>query len=252
MKLFLASANAEELAAQAAVTPAPEVVEQVVEEAVEADPTWFQKAFGDFAEISWITWLAVGAFLLLFVILMVIAKRGKKWSAHMLAMGALTIAMSFLLSYIKLWDMPMGGSVTLCSMLPVMLFAYAYGLPHGLLVGLGYGMLQLLQTQPAVADLAATILDYPIAFALLALAALGRKLPKKIGLYAGVVIGGLGRFLASYLSGVIFYGIYAPYNPLLYSFVYNISYLGLEIVLCLVLVSIPNVHNAIKTIYKVK
>ena len=62
-----------------------------------------------------------------------------------LVYGALCIALSFALSYVKLFSMPMGGSITLCSMLPLMLYAYRFGTPAGLLAGLAYGLLQLIQ-----------------------------------------------------------------------------------------------------------
>ena len=62
-----------------------------------------------------------------------------------LVYGALCIALSFALSYVKLFSMPMGGSVTLCSMLPLMFYSYRFGLSKGLLAGLAYGLLQLIQ-----------------------------------------------------------------------------------------------------------
>lgn len=223
-------------------------------EAIQAapKPSWFETVFGKLGELTPVTWIAVGALIALAIILLVIARKGKKWTPQMLAMGALSIALSFLLSYIKLFSMPLGGSVTLCSMLPIMLFAYAYGLPHGLLAGLGYGLLQLIQKQPAVADLIGTLLDYPIAFALLALAALGHKFPNKIALHAGILLGGIGRLIGSYLSGVTVYAKYAPYTPALYSLVYNGTYIGIEILMCLVIVSIPTVRSAINRVYKSK
>ena len=208
--------------------------------------------FGKFGKISLVTWIAVGALIALAVILLIVSRGKGKWTTRLLAEGALTAALSFLLSYIKVFSMPLGGSVTLCSMLPVLLFAYAHGLPRGMLVGLGYGLLQLLQTQPKASEIFGTLLDYPIAFSLLALSAAARKLPRKYGVYVGILVGGLGRFAASYLSGVVFYGIWAPYNPLLYSFVYNISYIGPEIVFCAAVMLIPSVRRATERVYAVR
>ncbi len=210
---------------------------------------FFEEVFGEIRELSLITWIAVGALVALAVILLVIAKGREKWTTRLLAEGALTAALSFLLSYIKVFSMPLGGSVTLCSMLPILLFAYAHGLTRGMLVGLGYGLLQLLQTQPKASEIFGTLLDYPIAFALLALSALARRLPDRYGVYVGILIGGFGRLAASYLSGVVFYGIWAPYNPLLYSFVYNISYIGPELALCLIVALIPTVRRALGRVY---
>lgn len=210
------------------------------------------EVFGKLGKISMVTWIAVGALVALGIILLIISKGKQKWTTRLLAEGALTAALSFLLSYIKVFSMPLGGSITLCSMLPILMFAYAHGLPRGMLVGLGYGLLQLLQTQPKASEIFGTLLDYPIAFALLALSALARKLPKSYSIFAGILIGGLGRLTASYLSGVVFYGIWAPYNPLLYSFVYNISYIGPEIALCALVVLIPSVRRALERVYAVR
>ncbi len=207
----------------------------------------------ELGELSLVTWIAILVLALVACGLLVLAKGRKRWTPVMLAQGALTIALSFLLSYVKLFPMPMGGSVTLCSMLPILLFAYHYGLPSGLLTGVACGLLQILQKSPPVPELLSMALDYPIAFGLLSLAALARKLPMKKGqLYAGIALGCLGRFAASYLSGVVFYGIYAPYNPLLYSFVYNISYVGAEMVVCMAVVSIPAVRGLTERLYKLK
>ena len=61
------------------------------------------------------------------------------------ALAGICVALSFALSYIKLFSMPQGGSITLASMLPVMLFAYVYGTKKGVFVGLIYGMMQAMQ-----------------------------------------------------------------------------------------------------------
>ena len=61
------------------------------------------------------------------------AKKG--WTPAQMVTGAMCIAISFVLSYIRLVHMPQGGSITPASMLPIMLFAYLYGTPKGLVVG---------------------------------------------------------------------------------------------------------------------
>ena len=93
---------------------------------------------------------------------------------------------------------------------------------------------------------------FPIAFALLALAALGKKFPPKLSLHAGIILGGIGRLVGSYLSGVTVYAIYAPYTPALYSLVYNGAYIGAELLICLVVVSVPSVRKAIQQVYTAK
>ena len=74
-----------------------------------------------------------------------VEKKGKKLTTRMLVQGALCIALAFVLSYIKLFSMPMGGSVTLFSMLPIFVFAWMYGPAAGLLAGFAYSLLQVVQ-----------------------------------------------------------------------------------------------------------
>jgi thiamine transporter len=82
------------------------------------------------------------------------------------------------------------------------------------------------------------LLDYPIAFGLMGLAGAFRKMKNvKTGLALGMVMGCFGRFAASFASGVVFYGAYAPegWNPVWYSLVYNGTYMGAECIICAVL-----------------
>ena len=151
------------------------------------------------------------------------------------------VALSFCLSYIKLWDMPTGGSVTLVSLLPVMLFAFIYGTKKGLLVGLLYGTLQAIQ-DPWLIHPAQFLLDYPIAFSMICFAGLFtdlklfENLPQlRFGLSA--LVAGAMRFVCHVLSGVFAFGAYAndagATNHLTYSLVYN-AYVFIDIALVIV------------------
>ena len=124
-----------------------------------------------------------------------------------MAVGAMCMALSSVLSLIKLWPMPMGGSVTPASMLPLLLFAYCYGVGPGMVLGALYGVMQFLLDGMAWAALGAipNLLDYPIAFGLLGLAGCFRG--SKAKMTAGFVLGCFGRFMASFLSGFIFYDL---------------------------------------------
>ena len=86
----------------------------------------------EFAEISLTTWAILAALVILGVVLYIMTRDQKKWSTRMLANASLCIALAFILSYVKLYEMPQGGSVTLASMLPIFMFAYAYGVGPGL------------------------------------------------------------------------------------------------------------------------
>jgi thiamine transporter len=76
------------------------------------------------------------------------------------------------------------------------------------------------------------LLDYPVAFGMLGAAGFFQRSP-----VIGIVIGGLGRFLAHFASGVVFFASYAPegVSPAVYSAVYNGSYMLPETVISVVL-----------------
>ena len=105
----------------------------------------WERMFKKLGELTPASWIAIGALVALGAVLLVVSGKRDKWSPAMLAFAALSIALSFLLSNIRLYRMPQGGSVTPASMLPLMLFAYAFGVAPGLLAGLAYGLLQLVQ-----------------------------------------------------------------------------------------------------------
>ena len=164
-----------------------------------------------------------------------------------LVYSALGIALALVTSYIKLWEMPMGGSVTLLSMLFVCLIGYWFGLKYGLITGIAFGLLQFI-IDPYMLSIPQVILDYPFAFGALGLS--GLFCNKKFGLQIGYVLGVVGRFVCSTLSGVIFFADYAPdgMNPWVYSIAYQGSYLGVEMVLTLIIISIPPVANALSLV----
>ena len=157
-------------------------------------------------------------------------KDRKGFDTRCIAFAGITIALSFTLSYVKLWRMPQGGSVTLVSMLPIMLFSYVYGAKKGVLIGLIYGILQSLQ-DPYIVHPAQFLLDYPIAYAVTGLAGcltytnIFKKLPQ-LKFTIGALIGAALRFIAHVLSGVFAFGAYAKdagaASALAYSLTYNL------------------------------
>ena len=209
------------------------------EEAVaETQPSWFENAFGDFAEFPVGGWILVAVLLVGGLVVYRQFKSESKtvWSTKMLALGAVCMALSNVLSMIKLFDMPQGGSITPASMLPLMLFAYVYGVGPGMTVGAVYGVMQFI-IEPYFLSVPQMLLDYPIAFAMVGLAGLFSKSENRaLGLTAGVVLGSLGRFVAAVLSGVVFFAEYAgDQNPWVYSIGYNGAYMLPECIICVVL-----------------
>ena len=209
------------------------------EEAVaEVQPSWFENAFGDFAEFPVGGWILVAVLLVGGLVVYRQFKSESKtvWSTKMLALGAVCMALSNVLSMIKLFDMPQGGSITPASMLPLMLFAYVYGVGPGMTVGAVYGVMQFM-IEPYFLSVPQMLLDYPIAFAMVGLAGLFSKNENRaLGLSLGVVLGSLGRFVAAVLSGVVFFAEYAgDQNPWVYSIGYNGAYMLPECIICVVL-----------------
>ena len=197
--------------------------------AASAEPTWFQTAFEKFGETPGTVWVAVAVLVALAVILFAINKSARKWTAKMVAYGALSIALSFVLSCIRLYRMPQGGSVTPGSMLPIMLFSAAFGVGPGLLTGLAYGVLQYLQGG-WFANVWQFALDYLLAFAALGLTGIAKHLPEKWGLYPAMILAALCRALSATLAGIMFWDT-APVASL----IYNGTYLIPDTLICIVL-----------------
>ena len=139
--------------------------------------------------------------------------------------GALMVALAFGLHFIKVFQAPYGGSVTLGGMVPLILFAFRHGTGAGVTAGAAYGLLDLV-VNPYVVHPAQLILDYPLAYGLVGLAGLFRK-----NVVAGAFVGIFGRFVASFASGVIFFGAYAKGNVYAYSALYNAGYLVPEFII---------------------
>lgn len=199
--------------------------------------------FAKFAEIPVGTWIALGLIVAFGVVLMCFTTK-VKWNAKMLAYAALCIAISFVLSYIRLLKMPQGGSITPASMLPIMMFAYAFGFGPGLICSMAYGVLQMFQDMYIVGWVQAT-LDYVLAFGSLALVALFRNWKSPFNFSVGVVVAGIARVFFHVLSGVVYFAEYAPegMDPLVYSLVYNLSSAGVDALICAVIGFIPGVRK---------
>ena len=202
---------------------------EVVEEAAKTKPTWLQASVEKFSETPATVWIAILVVAALAAVLLSVSRTSRKWNARMIAFGALAIALSFVLSCVRLFRMPQGGSVTPGSMLPLMLFSAAYGVGPGLLAGLVYGVLQYLQGGWFL-NVWQFALDYLLAFAALGLAGLSRRWKQKWGLYAAMALAALCRALSATLAGIAFWET-APWASL----VYNGTYLIPDTLICMVL-----------------
>ena len=187
---------------------------------------------------------------LLAAAMLFIHKNTKKLSARQLVFCAAAIALGTVLSNIKLFRFPTGGSITLLSMLIVTLPGYWFGLGAGLMTGVAYGVLQLL-IDPYVLFPAQLIVDYLLAFGALGLS--GLFYSKKHGLAKGYVTGILGRYLFAVISGWIFFGTYAweGWNPFFYSLVYNGIYIFSEAAVTIIIIMLPPVRDAMTRVKKI-
>ena len=204
---------------------------------------WFNDAFSKFGKVSGVTWIALGVVVALGLVVLAVSLSKKKWTAKMIAFGALAIALSFVLSCVRLYRMPTGGSVTPGSMLPLMLFSVSFGVGPGLVAGLAYGLLQYLQGGWWL-NVWQFLLDYLLAFAALGLAGIAHN-KKDNWLYISIPVAALGRAVCAILAGLMWVadtpveeltiGTMQFSSPLLYSIVYNGAYLVPDTLICLLL-----------------
>ncbi len=161
----------------------------------------------------------------------------KKLNVRMMMEAGLMMALALILDNIRIFTMPQGGSVTLGSMIPIIFFAFRWGAKSGILVGLMFGVLQVLLGGKMLHPLS-LLLDYVIAWGALGVAGLFSG--SLTSVMIGTIVGISGRFLCSFLSGVTIWAEYAPegMNVALYSLIYNGSYMGVEAIISLVVIFI--------------
>lgn len=172
-----------------------------------------------------------------------------KLTTKQLTYSAVALALAMVCSMIKFANLPMGGSVTLCSMLFIVLIGYWFGPYVGLTTAFAYGLLQFV-VEPIFYTLPQMLIDYPLAFGALGLA--GFFAGKKHGLQLGYLVGVIGRYIFAVISGVVFFGAYAPEGTpaIVYSLGYNATYIVPEAVITLIIISIPAVSKALAQVKK--
>ena len=158
---------------------------------------------------------------------------------RMLTEGALMVAAAQILSMIKLWEMPWGGSVVL-AMVPMVLYAVRWGLGEGLMAGFVFGILQFVLDGGFAIGWQSIIGDYLLAFAVLGLA--GVMKGKNTGVFWGTLIACGARFLVHWVVGATVWAAYMPEtflgmgmsNPWVYSALYNVLFMAPNTVITLV------------------
>ena len=191
--------------------------------------------------------------------LALVGDKSASFDTKALSYGAVCVALSFALSYVKFFSMPQGGSVTFASLLPLALYSYMFGTRRGLIVGVVYGLLQFVQS-PQFYQPVQVLIDYPIAFGAIGVAGIAKKLKFLKGnaiaeFCVGTTIAVLLRYFAHTLSGYFVFYSWAPiddgYTAFTWTLVYNLYVLvDLAIVLamgCFALSS-KNLRNLVKTV----
>ena len=177
---------------------------------------------------------------------------------------AILLALSVVLSFIQIYKLPWGGSVTLFSMLPLCLISFRHGIKWGLGTAFCYSWFQILQGGvfgwglTPIMLVGSLALDYVLAFTVIGLAGALRRYRFK-GMIAGVVLVSVLRFLSHFLSGVILWANLEQFvafgqtwsnRPVLYSLVYNGSYmlpeLALTVIGAVVLFQVPQIARLIE------
>ncbi len=161
------------------------------------------------------------------------------FSTRILAEIIIFVAMAGALALVShfFFELPQGGTINL-GMLPIFWLALRRGPKIGIFAGAVLGVVDL-AIEPFVINPAQFILDYPLAFACLGLAGFFRK-ATAAGPVVGVVVGGTGRFISHFVSGVVYFASYAPphVSPVVYSLAYNGSYMIPSTIICAIVIGI--------------
>ena len=170
----------------------------------------------------------------LILIILLLRIKKVKFSTKLIAQIGLAVALTTVLSLFKIYKLPQGGSVTIGSMLPIIIMALFYGPEVGFLTGFLYSIISLI-IDPQMYYPVQVLFDYPLAFMALGLAGYFKN-----NKYLGTVIAILVRFIFHYISGVVFFAEYAPagQSVYIYSLLYNGSFLGVDAIICLVILTV--------------
>lgn len=179
-------------------------------------------------------------------------EKKRRISTKQTVFAAAALALAFLLSYVKLFSLPFGGSVTLCSMLFVTLIGYWYGPAVGIMSALAYSLLQLFQDGGAwMLSPLQVMFDYIFAFAALGFSGFFAK--SKNGLIKGYLFAVFCRALFNTLGGYFFWMDSMPEEfpqsiAFLYPVVYNYGFVIVEAIITVVILLIPATKSAFKRV----
>ena len=191
--------------------------------------------------------ISVAVLVILFAGVLLSGKK-QKTSTKTMVVSALLVGLSIVLTRITIYSLPQGGSVSLFGMLPIVICAYFFGTRRAVMCGMCVGMIDLI-FKPYVIHPIQLLLDYPLAFGAIGFAGL-IFMARKDGLIPAYLFGVLCRYICAVISGVVFFGAYAPegFSALTWSLWYNVLYLAIEAAGTVVLLLIPSVRYSLKRI----
>jgi thiamine transporter len=169
-------------------------------------------------------------------------ENGHFFSTKILAEIIVLVSLAGALSLIShsFFRLPQGGSINL-GMIPIFWLAIRRGWIIGIFAGAVFGVVDM-TIEPFIVNPIQFILDYPLAFAVLGVAGLFRK-----HAVVGVALGGFGRFVCHFVSGIVYFADYAPegMSPIVYSAIYNGTYLIPSIIICAIIIGILQKSKAL-------
>ena len=192
--------------------------------------------------VKWIS--VVGVLLVLGVIALIgFLQNGKRFDSKKIAFAGICVSMSFTLAVIKVSPVQYGGSITLASFVPILIYAYVYGPLDGVLVGFIHGLLNFIE-DPYILTPATFIFDYLLAFMSVGVMGFFGKIQRKEKGCLPIVLGCVAvfslRFISHLFSGMIFFTQNAVWvslpnwamgNAFIYSFIYQCIYVPLDAVI---------------------
>lgn len=179
----------------------------------------------------------------LFLIFFFLHTRNIRFTPSMLTHISLAVALTGLLSMIRIYHFPQGGSVTLGAMLPLILLSFRYGPGIGALGGFLFSIL-LLARDPFLLHPVQVLFDYPLPMMAMGLAGC---FPHRA--IFSTVFAFFGRFLCHFISGIVFFASYAPEgtSPVLYSLLVNGSIVSANCLLCCLILKVLPLRRIMRT-----
>ena len=175
-----------------------------------------------------------------------------KYSVSTITFAGVSIALAYVLSFIKIYQMPWGGSITLLSMFFVTLVGYLYGPGVGFSAGFVFSVLEFIQDGGSyMLSPLQVCCDYFLAFTALGISGLFKG--KKNGLITGYILAVFARGVFHTIGGYLYWMDYMPDNfpaslKAIYPICYNFAYLIPEAILTVIVISLPPVKAAIGSI----